>query len=90
MLPWITAVVLLVFPIATADFDYRYLLPPLPFACLAAALAFAPMRVPVTHRPAGPEPDHTVTSDRVEPGNVADRLAQRAEHPGHARINPLL
>jgi hypothetical protein len=44
MLPWATAVVLLVFPIATADFDYRYLLPVLPFAGLAAALAFAPIR----------------------------------------------
>jgi hypothetical protein len=44
MLPWVTAVVLLVFPIAVADFDYRYLLPVLPFACLAAALAFAPSR----------------------------------------------
>jgi hypothetical protein len=44
MLPWITAVVLLVFPIAVADFDYRYLLPVLPFACLAAGLAFAPAR----------------------------------------------
>jgi len=53
MLPWVTAVVLLVFPIATADFDYRYVLPVLPFACLAAALAFAPMRVPVTRRPCG-------------------------------------
>jgi hypothetical protein len=42
MLPWVTGVVLLVFPIAVADFDYRYLLPVLPFACLAAALAFAP------------------------------------------------
>ena len=31
MLPWVTAVVLLVFPIAVADFDYRYLLPVLPF-----------------------------------------------------------
>ncbi|HEX6521764.1 MAG TPA: phospholipid carrier-dependent glycosyltransferase [Streptosporangiaceae bacterium] len=41
-LPWVTAVVLLVFPIAIADFDYRYLLPVLPFAGLAAALAFAP------------------------------------------------
>ncbi len=41
MLPWVTAVVLLVFPIAVADFDYRYLLPVLPFACLAAGLAFA-------------------------------------------------
>ena len=46
MLPWVTGVVLLVFPIAIADFDYRYLLPVLPFACLAAGLAFAPARVP--------------------------------------------
>ena len=44
MLPWITAVVLLVFPVAIADFDYRYLLPVLPFACLAAVLAFTPTR----------------------------------------------
>jgi hypothetical protein len=41
-LPWVTAVVLLVFPIAIADFDYRYLLPVLPFAGLAAAQSFAP------------------------------------------------
>ena len=44
MLPWVTAIVLLVFPIAVTDFDYRYLLPVLPFACLAAGLAFAPAR----------------------------------------------
>ena len=52
MLPWVTAVVLLLFPIAVADFDYRYLLPVLPFACLAAGLAFAPTReavAPVAH-----------------------------------------
>jgi Dolichyl-phosphate-mannose-protein mannosyltransferase len=52
MLPWVTAVVLLVFPIAIADFDYRYLLPVLPFACLAAALAFAPARASVSPEPA--------------------------------------
>jgi hypothetical protein len=46
MLPWVTGVVLLVAPIAVADFDYRYLLPVLPFACLAAGLAFAPARAP--------------------------------------------
>jgi hypothetical protein len=51
MLPWVTAIVLLIFPIAVADFDYRYLLPVLPFACLAAGLAFAP-----APRPAAPDP----------------------------------
>jgi hypothetical protein len=51
MLPWVTAVVLLVAPIAVADFDYRYLLPVLPFASLAAALAFAPARTRVAPAP---------------------------------------
>jgi hypothetical protein len=51
MLPWVTGVVLLVTPIALADFDYRYLLPVLPFACLGAGLAFAPARVPPAPRP---------------------------------------
>jgi hypothetical protein len=50
MLPWVTAVVLLVFPIAVADFDYRYLLPVLPFACLAAGLAFAQVPVSDPHQ----------------------------------------
>jgi hypothetical protein len=42
LLPTAAAVVLLLFPIAAADFDYRYLVPVLPFACLAAGRAFAP------------------------------------------------
>ncbi len=46
MMPWVIGVTLLVFPIASADFDYRYLLPVLPFACLAAGLGFAPARIP--------------------------------------------
>ena len=44
MLPWVTAVALLVAPIAVADFDYRYLIPVIPFAAMAAGLSFAPRK----------------------------------------------
>jgi len=63
MLPGATAVVLLVFPIAVADFDYRYLLPVLPFACLAAGMAFAPARNPVSSPGPAPEPHANLTGE---------------------------
>jgi hypothetical protein len=63
MLPWATAVVLLVFPIAVADFDYRYLLPVLPFACLTAGLAFAPARTPALPPNPAPAPAADLTSE---------------------------
>ncbi|GLZ12233.1 hypothetical protein Acsp04_24680 [Actinomadura sp. NBRC 104425] len=44
LLPWLVAVGLLVVPAATADFDYRYVLPAVPFGALSTVLAIVPPR----------------------------------------------
>jgi hypothetical protein len=67
MFPWVMAVALLVAPIAIADFDYRYLIPVIPFAALAAGLAFAPRRI----APAAPPTAPGSTVESTVPDQVA-------------------
>ncbi len=50
LLPWLCSVALIVAPAATAEFDYRYVTTAVPFACLAAAMAFG-------RRARGEQPD---------------------------------
>ncbi|MCC5580207.1 hypothetical protein IMZ11_31735 [Microtetraspora sp. AC03309] len=46
LLPWLCAVGLVLAPAATAEFDYRYLLPAVPVACVAAAITLGRLRLP--------------------------------------------
>lgn len=55
VLPWLFSVAIIVTPAATAEFDYRYVTTAVPFACLAAAMAFGTARLPRGGAGGGPD-----------------------------------
>jgi Glycosyltransferase family 87 len=72
---WISAVITIVLPIAEHEYNYRYVLPAIPLACMAAALAFRnrePAPSAAAGPPSGPEPS-------AEPERSAELGAQPAE-----------
>jgi hypothetical protein len=71
--PWLSAMVLLLAPVMTADYSQRYVLISMPAVCLAAGLAFAP-RTPAGRPGAA---DEITRADEVrETGEVIEKGIQ--------------
>jgi 4-amino-4-deoxy-L-arabinose transferase-like glycosyltransferase len=68
LLPWLCSLVLIVAPAATAEFDYRYVTTAVPFACLAAAMAFG--TTSLARRGAGRGPDGRLADPRHHERNL--------------------
>jgi hypothetical protein len=80
---WITAVILMVVPTAEHEYDYRYILPAVPLACAAAALALRrPASQPLAEIP-GQLPDPPPDEPR-RPASRRARKPARRPAPGPA------
>jgi hypothetical protein len=68
VLPWLCSLTLIVAPAATAEFDYRYVTTAVPFACLAAAMAFG--SACLARRGPGGGPDGRLADTRHDQRNL--------------------
>lgn len=68
---WVSAVIILVLPVAEHEYTYRYVIPSVPLACMAAALAFR-------HRSGGDE-KQTVTAELQPPATELEPPATELE-----------
>jgi hypothetical protein len=85
LLPWTISFALVVIPAATAEFDYRYVLVAVPFACLATAMAFSPGSAggALARRLAGRRQRTAEAAEAADVAPVADRATASAGSAGH-------
>jgi hypothetical protein len=94
-LPWLVAAVGILTPVAVHQYGYRYMIPLVPVACLAAALAFA--RGPAQAKPmtstAPASPETAPTPLPAQPALVrapaATPASEQAKPPGDPTAQPV-